>query len=189
MAPVVRGKMPKFEMSTGRVAVRQGFGPLRPGIGTRPPAVRRKARGVVGAAAAAWIEGLEARCLFTTVLPATADADVENSQSNTAAAGENFGGDTTLSVGANSADTFVTYLKFDISSIQSVGGAFITLTGGESVPGDGANSISVFGVSDTSWTEGAGTHAAPETIPGEISFNNNPSISAVDGAGAEFEHI
>jgi hypothetical protein len=129
------------------------------------------------------IEPLERRLLLSTANASLlADASVRNDTY----AKTNFGAAPELFVENSSAgnDTQITFLKFNISGINTVNSATLELTGKLAGSGDPSITAGVYAVADTSWTEGNGT--GTPLVPGNgITWNTQPAIgSAITGATA-----
>jgi endoglucanase len=129
---------------------------------------------------------MESRTLLSAVLNPTADADVETQSGDANFANANFGADTQLRLLGAASDTIETYLKFDISTVTSVGAARIALIGGLADLATSQNNISVFAVASTSWVEGNGVQPSgggslnlDDNPPGEIHWNNRPASTGV----------
>ncbi len=98
----------------------------------------------------------------STSLTTTADAYVRDGSDATT----NFGSATDLEVkdGGTGFDR-ITYVKFDLSSVTTIGSAQLQMFGGLSDTQDATINTSLFTVADTSWTESG------------IDFNNAPGLS------------
>jgi uncharacterized delta-60 repeat protein len=135
------------------------------------------------AAAARMVEPLERRLLLSTANAALlADASVHNNlYANT-----NFGASPELYVenSSDGNDTQITFLKFNISGINTINSANLELTGKLIGSGDPSVTAGVYAVADTSWTEGSGIGLIGFPADG-ITSNNQPAIgSAISGATA-----
>jgi len=129
------------------------------------------------------IQPLERRLLLSTAnATLLADASVRNnSYVNT-----NFGGASELFVENSSGghNTQITFLKFDISGINTVNSATLELNGNLIAAGDPAITADVFSVADSSWTEGSGNGTLGVPADG-ITWNTQPEIGpAISGATA-----
>jgi hypothetical protein len=105
----------------------------------------------------------------------------------------NFGTDRSLRVGRDvplndgngTTDTYETFVKFDVSALTSVGSAVVQMSGGAIDQGAISNEVSIFGVPDNSWIEGAGLHPTAtspalnldDNPAGEITWNRRPSTN------------
>lgn len=168
--------------------------------GKKVSAGRRGGRGpaahpLIAAAAAAWIEGLEQRTLFsTTALTPSADAFVATDPSNAVVATANFGADPSLDAGTSGGETDETYVTFNISGVSSVGKAVLQLTG-QSLGGSPVT-VGVYGVADPAWVEGngtvpggSGTYDTDNNPAGEITYANRPAEGATPLASADVDIV
>ena len=169
----------------------EGFepSPHRRGVGGRARAEADAAPHRAAAAAAARrdiacraaVECLEGRRLFAADLHPTADADVEFRDADANYANANFGADLGLRVSGEPAAQNETYVTFDLTSVSSVGSAFLSLTGGligEDAPQE---VVGVFASNSTTWVEGNGSATPPLNLDNnpanEIRWNNRPGAS------------
>lgn len=137
----------------------------------------------VRSAARAWVESLEGRTLLSDVLNPVADTFVRNH----VFALTDFGHAPLLMVkNANSGDSRISFLKFDLSGVSSIGHAVLQFTAklqnSLATPVD----TGVYGVTDTSWVEGDGDIVNnigdgfdTDNVPaGEMTWNNQPIIDS-----------
>lgn len=128
------------------------------------------------------VESLEPRVVFNSALVAIADADTERSDTDSNVANANFGADPELRVELDLAVRKEIFVKFDISSVTSVGSAAVQMTGGTADILAGTSNVSIFAGNDTNWVEGNGVQpslASPgynldDNPVGEIRYNNRP---------------
>jgi uncharacterized delta-60 repeat protein len=129
------------------------------------------------------IETLERRTLLSTVIAPTADTYVRNH----VYALTNFGASPLLFIkNASSGDSRVSFVKFDLSGVSSVGHAVLQLTAklqnSLSTPFDAG----VYGVSDSSWVEGDGSIVnnvgdgfdTDNSPANEMTWNNEPTVDS-----------
>lgn len=147
---------------------------------------RRCQAGAFDRSVRATVEVMEGRTLLSSVLHPTADADVETQTGDANFANANFGADTQLRVQGAASDTIETYLKFDISTVTSVGSATISLTGGLADLATPQNSVSIFAVPSTTWVEGNGVQPSgggslnlDDNPPNEVRWNNRPASTGI----------
>jgi len=133
-------------------------------------------------AAHQFVELLESRTLLTSVISPVADTFVRDHDF----ALTNFGASPLLIVKqAQTGDTRVTFLKFDLSGITTVGNAVLQLTGKLGNQLASPVNTGVFGVSDSSWVEGDGSIVnlngdgfdTDNSPGGEMTWNNQPAVS------------
>ena len=136
----------------------------------------------IARAVRAAVESLEPRVVFNSALLAIADADTERSDSDTNVANANFGADPELRVELESSKRKEVFVKFDISTVTSVGSAVVQMAGGATDLLVGTSKVSIFAGNNTTWVEGNGVQpslASPgynldDNPLNEIRFNNRP---------------
>lgn len=140
----------------------------------RKQAVRR--------AAHQFVELLESRTLLTSVISPVADTFVRDHNF----ALTNFGASPLLIVKqAQTGDDRISFLKFDLSGISTVGNAVLQLTGKLGDQFASPVNTGVFGVADSSWVEGDGSIVnlngdgfdTDNNPPGEMTWNNQPAVT------------
>ena len=119
------------------------------------------------------VESLESRTLYAAQLSPVADADTERRISDVSFANANFGADPSLRVAKLDDSYYESFVRFDISSVTSVGTAVVQMNGGLADPQSGGSFISIFQTPETDWVEGNGIHPVDGSNVG-LNMDNNP---------------
>ena len=144
---------------------------------------RAKRRQHLSSAISPCIESLERRTLLSTVVAPAADTFIRNHVYSLT----NFGASPLLFIkNASSGDSRISFVKFDLSGLDSVGHAVLQLTAklqnSLSTPFDAG----IYGVSDSSWVEGDGSIVnnvgdgfdTDNSPSGEMTWNNAPTVDS-----------